>query len=142
MKTSRLLTTLSLLLLGACPDMAAWAGHTDDARQCREEGGEWLVGQGPEAASCSFAKRIAACDAEHGKWQRIGKAGFPACVHQSRDAGKACSDASECQFGCDAGMQKPASSGPVTGKCAANDDHFGCHAWVEHGRIKESVCAD
>ena len=142
MQTLRSLIYGYLFVLCACAAIPAWAEGIDNARQCKEYGGQWLAGQGTESPSCSFAARIAACEAEHGKWQRIGKAGFPACVHQSRDAGKACRDASECQFGCDAGMQRPAASGDVVGKCAANDDHFGCHAWVEHGRIKESVCVD
>ena len=138
MQTLRVLVSLSLLVAG----VSAWALPIDNAGLCKELGDEWLMGQGAESASCSFAKRIAACEAEHGNWRRIGKAGYPACIHTSRDAGKACSDAADCQFGCDAGMQNPATSGQVVGKCSVNDDRFGCHAWVEHGHVKEALCVD
>ncbi len=66
------------------------------------------------------------------------------CVFYYPDAGRSCSDNSQCRGGCFTDtVPQPTQSGPVTGRCAADNRAAGhCRASVENGRAGAMLCAD
>ena len=77
-----------------------------------------LAGCAPtaEPAAPTAASLASACAAKGGKIQPVGKAQIPTCVTPYADAGKACTDKSQCQGACILeGNLEP--QGPVTGQC-------------------------
>jgi hypothetical protein len=84
----------------------------------------------------------AQCKADGGTVQGVGLFATPACVVPFADAGKVCSDGSECL-----GMCKAAPDGVVgqaaTGYCQRDDhDIFGCYDEVEGGIVVGGMCLD
>lgn len=82
------------------------------------------------------------CRTEGGAIRGIGMFGTPACVKPFRDAGKVCSDKSECQ-----GLCKAAESSIVgsrsTGTCQKDThDIYGCYDKVEAGTVVAGICLD
>jgi putative hemolysin len=83
----------------------------------------------------------AACAAKGGAIQPVGKAQIPVCVTPYADAGKACTDKSQCQGACVLeGNLEP--QGPVTGACQKTDRQFGCYAKVVNGKTTGAICVD
>lgn len=79
------------------------------------------------------------CLSHGGTWQRWGLAPEEFCQIPMKDAGKICTDNSECSARkCLADTQANASSG----YCAQYNQVFGCYATVEHGKISQAVCVD
>ncbi len=82
-----------------------------------------------------------ACAAKGGTVKPVGKAQIPTCVTPYADAGKACTDKSQCQGGCILeGNLEP--QGAVTGQCQKTDRQFGCYAKVENGKATAAICVD
>jgi hypothetical protein len=85
------------------------------------------------------------CDRPGQFWARRGLAGERMCVTPYPDAGKACTDKSDCAGRCiaDYGSVKGRTSGsPAVGKCQADDALFGCYAEVVQGRLGARLCVD
>ncbi|MBO9717066.1 MAG: hypothetical protein J7507_09710 [Pseudoxanthomonas sp.] len=84
----------------------------------------------------------AECAARGGTVRSVGMFATPACVIPYPDAGKACSDASECQGVC------MAEAGAVVGDFAIgtcqrdNRDVFGCYHEIEKGVVVGGMCVD
>lgn len=111
------LTAVAVLLLGAC---AAPSGQ-------------------PAAPS---ANNLAAqCAAKGGSIQPVGKAQIPTCVTPYADAGKACTDKSQCQGNCILEGNLEAADN-VTGQCQKTDRQFGCYAKVVNGKSTGAICVD
>ncbi|MGE5502407.1 MAG: hypothetical protein ACM3W4_10830, partial [Ignavibacteriales bacterium] len=85
----------------------------------------------------------AACRARGGSIQAVGMMGLPTCVTPYPDAGRACTDKSDCQGACllEGGDTVP-PAGPVRGHCQRNDALFGCYSRIEQGKIVEAICVD
>ena len=81
------------------------------------------------------------CKAEGGFIRGVGMFGIPACVKPYPDAGKRCSDSSECQ-----GMCKAPDSAVVgsssTGSCQAENNEVGCYSEIETGTVIARMCID
>jgi putative hemolysin len=82
-----------------------------------------------------------ACAAKGGSIRPVGKAQIPVCVTPYADAGKACTDKSQCQGACvlEGNLE---AQGPVTGACQKTDRQFGCYAKVVDGKATATICVD
>lgn len=96
----------------------------------------------PSAANPPSAETLAnACSAKGGTIQPVGKAQIPTCVVPYADAGKACTDKSQCEGHCVLeGNLEP--QGEVTGACQKTNRQFGCYARVVNGKATAAICVD
>ncbi|MET3666316.1 hypothetical protein [Caulobacter sp. 1776] len=94
-----------------------------------------------QPAAPSADNLAAACSAKGGAIQPVGKAQIPTCVTPYADAGKACTDKSQCQGACVLeGNLEP--QGDVSGTCQKTDRQFGCYAKVVNGKATAAICVD
>lgn len=95
------------------------------------------VGGSPQSAE-------AACAAQNGTMQRVGRLQTLQCIVRYADAGKQCTDGSQCEGDCrlPVGGATPASNATVTGVCQADSNNFGCHVSVENGKVGVGLCVD
>ena len=85
------------------------------------------------------AKR--ACKKSGGSWQPVGMRQSMACITKYPDAGKSCTDSSQCKGGCmDVTPHK--HMGTRIGKCREDNNRFGCFSWLEKGEFRGSMCVD
>lgn len=87
------------------------------------------------------------CLADGGTVGIMGLSGNEGCVRPMPDAGKSCTDGSQCKAGCYLDMSKPGFRYPkpgrrVVGTCAATDFPFGCRTAVVDGRAAVGLCVD
>lgn len=86
-----------------------------------------------------------ACAAEGGNYEMAGRLGWMRCTQSFEDAGKVCTDSSDCMGKCltDKEIEFDEETGPkaTTGTCAANDNPFGCYTMVNDG-IPSTICVD
>lgn len=83
------------------------------------------------------------CLAKGGTYSKQGRLQAYRCVTQFSDAGKSCSDSSECQGSClNSDTAIEAGTANVKGTCAVNDSPFGCHQTIEGGVAKGFLCVD
>ena len=98
-----------------------------------------------QGAVASAAERQS-CTAAGGTISRQGLAGYEMCVLPYADAGKVCSDSSECLGQCRAQTlntaQQSEAAQNVTGQCQANNIPFGCHSEIIGGTIQPGLCVD
>lgn len=114
----------ALLLVGAC----APTGETTGA-----SGNEAPV----QSADAS------ACTARGGEMQQVGRMQSWQCVVKYADAGKPCTDASQCEGQCEiAGNSGVAPGAAVTGVCQADSNRFGCRTTVKDGKAEATLCID
>ena len=94
----------------------------------------------PTNSSENLAKE---CIAKGGDYIKQGKLQMHRCVMQFSDAGKSCSDSSDCQGSCvNSELDiEPGKSNQI-GTCAANDSPFGCRQIIEGGVTKATLCVD
>jgi hypothetical protein len=86
-----------------------------------------------------------ACLAKGGEVQPLGRLQYEACVVHFRDAGKRCSSSRQCLGKClyPEGRPQPLNlRRRVVGQCQKTSNPFGCHTYVEHGRLKPGPCVD
>jgi hypothetical protein len=89
-----------------------------------------------------------ACEAGGGKWvvSAIHVQGF--CNNRTHDAGRACSDASECEGTCAANLTLKETiaamneSKIVEGRCSEWRISDGCNAIVREGKVRGMLCVD
>ena len=86
----------------------------------------------------------AACAAKGGHVTQGGLLGFWGCEIPFPDAGKACSDKSDCAGRCYAAdnTDRSAAPGKAKGKCQATNSPFGCHAEIDKGVVEPALCVD
>ncbi len=80
----------------------------------------------------------AACKACNGTFGPQGISGRLGCNCRTRDGGKPCWGASECEAGC---LASPSHHGSP-GQCAASTSRFGCRTWVNDGGSTSRICVD
>lgn len=92
----------------------------------------------------AYVMRWAQCTGEGGTWYPQGMLGFTRCVHPSRDGGNACTDDSQCEYGCLADPRNLTSHGaaPLVGRCKPDDNPFGCSSNLRNGAVVVGICAD
>lgn len=91
----------------------------------------------------------ASCEAAGGTWAAFGISPIEKCVLPASDAGKECSDSSECEGSCIAELSKEdndkVSRGeavPAKGKCTSSKSVFGCFPIVTQGKVDGILCID
>ncbi|CAN5851623.1 hypothetical protein BH11PSE1_BH11PSE1_03070 [soil metagenome] len=86
---------------------------------------------------------VAACAAKGGTVRPVCRMQRPACVIAYADAGKTCSDKSDCQGRCLYTGEAPADpAAPVTGQCQATSDPCGCFTTLVKGHVGPGMCVD
>ena len=101
------------------------------------------------ASSIALASSAAAapttraeCEAAGGKWGRLGLKPQEACNLPTRDAGKPCTDATDCVSACIAPDAAPEGS-RAQGKCFDRELLVGtCLKQVRDGVVGPTLCAD
>lgn len=77
------------------------------------------------------------CLAKGGVWQKWGLAGQEFCQIPALDAGKKCTDGSQCSYGiC------MSENNSLPGACTKFKTNFGCYSKIENGKISSSLCVD
>ena len=85
----------------------------------------------------------ASCKTAGGDWRPICRMQKPACVMTFKDAGKSCTDGSQCEGGkCVAEVTTATPGVASTGKCVTNSDPCGCATLIIDGKTGPSLCAD
>jgi hypothetical protein len=87
---------------------------------------------------------VKACRDRGGKVENVCKLQVPACVTPFPDAGRRCTDNSQCQGKCILDIDhRPESDDEVSGRCEVDDNPCGCKIEVVNGRIgEEGRCVD
>ena len=84
-----------------------------------------------------------ACTARGGQMQQVGRAQTWQCVVKYADAGKRCTDASQCEGQCEiAGNSGIAAGVAAVGVCQADSNRFGCRTTVKDGKAQGTLCID
>jgi hypothetical protein len=104
----------------------------------------------PTKSVIDIPKDQAACEAQGGKWGRIGLAPREECNLPTTDAGKVCSDSSECEGMCVANLSREdydrVTKNRVVidakGKCTPWRIVVGCLAIVTDGKVNGILCID
>lgn len=112
------------MLLSCCLFLGACASGAPDA--------------GPVAGEAPSTR--AECLARGGEWKRPGRLPVERCLLPTTDAGRACTDAAQCQGLCLA-ADGATDGAPASGRCSADTDVFGCRTRVEGGRAV-TLCVD
>lgn len=82
------------------------------------------------------------CEAQGGTVRGVCMFGTPACVVPFSDAGKPCSDSSECEGLCwneDFGLPQ---GSVATGQCSANAQDCKCGVEILAGKVNGGICED
>lgn len=82
------------------------------------------------------------CLAGGGVMKQVGKLQSWKCITPYKDAGKACTDSSQCEGDCQTSVTTQTTNGPVSGMCQADNSRFGCTATVEKGKLGRTLCVD
>ena len=97
------------------------------------------------AATPGDSTDLTNCAARGGVVDTVGRMQRQVCRVPYADAGKACSNKSDCTARCildrEEGDSEPAN-GPVTGKCQQYQTQFGCFTEVDGGQAKATICVD
>ena len=99
------------------------------------------------AGSCASAAPGASptdpkvCAALGGQLQKVCRSQTLACLVPFRDAGKPCTDKSQCQGRCLA-VGRPDMGVAVAGRCETNHGPCGCFTTVVRGKVDGSICVD
>ncbi len=97
--------------------------------------------EAPARVDWQAAQNVEQCSTIGGEWRPICMMGKPACVVTFKDAGKSCSDSSECSGRCI--TKTSAQPGSETrGICTTNSDPCGCFQLVTKGQADYPLCAD
>lgn len=111
----------------------------DFASHCRADA--------PAAAATTPAETgaldSAACQARGGQVRPVCRRQLPRCVIRYADAGKQCTDKSQCQGMCLVDGGRPLETGEVAqGRCQEDDDPCGCKIEVKNGKVAGGRCVD
>lgn len=85
----------------------------------------------------------ASCKTAGGDWRPICRMQKPACVITFKDAGKSCTDGSQCEGGkCAAEVTTATAGSSAAGKCVINSDPCGCTTLIVDGKTTATLCVD
>jgi len=101
-----------------------------------------MAEQAPDAGAPTQTAE-AACAAQNGTLQRVGRMQSVQCVIAYADAGKRCTDGDQCGGDCLADPTAAIPAGQAaTGQCAPTSNRFGCATRVEDGKADATLCID
>ena len=157
MNVVRLIRALGLSVLLA---LLLWAGSTAVSQAAGYwtcSGGAWIAVGNPQhpapLKSCGSQLDIPrtqlACESAGGKWGRAGLFPKPICRMPTRDGGRVCGDAGECEGLCLAALTpaqrdllKKRQKLELLGTCTPVAPVFGCMAIVKAGVVSGLLCKD
>ena len=85
----------------------------------------------------------AACKSRGGEFRPVCRMHKPACVIRYPDAGKRCTDKSQCAGLCIVDSARPLELGEnAKGRCQEDDDPCGCKIEVKNGKVAGGICVD
>ncbi|WAW97574.1 hypothetical protein LGM68_22510 [Xanthomonas citri pv. malvacearum] len=93
--------------------------------------------QPPHTVSADAAE----CTAKGGQLRPVYRMQIPRCIVPYADAGKTCTDDSDCSGDCLATSIVPTGAA-ATGTCQRDSDRFGCRQTVVGGRGQAALCID
>ncbi|MGH7027623.1 hypothetical protein [Brevundimonas sp.] len=83
------------------------------------------------------------CSARGGEMRQVGRMQTWQCVVKYADAGKRCTDASQCEGDCEiAGNSGIAAGARATGVCQVDSNRFGCRTTIKDGKAEVTLCID
>lgn len=83
------------------------------------------------------------CKTVGGDWRPICRMQTLACVITYKDAGKACTDGSQCEGQkCVADVTTATPGATAAGKCVTNSDPCGCTTLITEGKTAGTLCVD
>lgn len=82
------------------------------------------------------------CARQGGSWRPICLMGKPACVVTFADAGRACTDGSQCASKQCIAQTKAAPDAPAAGICTSTSDPCGCKQFIQNGKAGYPLCID
>jgi hypothetical protein len=82
------------------------------------------------------------CVAKGGKIRPVCRAGRLMCVFAYPDAGKACSNNSDCASNKCVATEPGPIGAPAEGKCKVTNDPCGCTTTVKNGKRSATLCVD
>ncbi|RXD61983.1 hypothetical protein, partial [Xanthomonas perforans] len=86
-----------------------------------------------QAPAAQTSADAAACTAKGGQLRPVGRMQIPRCIVPYADAGKTCTDNSDCSGDCLATSIVP-NGAAATGTCQRDSDRFGCRQEVVGGK--------
>jgi len=95
--------------------------------------------------SATTPPNVEECQAKGGKIRNVCRRQWPACVVPYSDAGKRCTDNSQCKGKCLLDTQTDGPSEPgesAEGKCQLDNDPCGCKIEVVNGKVGGGACVD
>lgn len=93
---------------------------------------------GAAAQAPNFAQQ---CERSGGSWTRGGIALFYGCLRPAADAGKSCTDSSQCSHHCNATPgTSPAPGTATSGQCQADNNYAGCQIEIRKGIAQPRYC--
>jgi len=131
-------------------EWGAWRRVLNDFFQSREFEGhcradEAAVADAPPAEDSPRENTAdpAVCKARGGAVRPVCRMHVPRCVVRFSDAGKRCTDKSQCQGLCILDTDREAGLGdPAKGRCQEDDDPCGCKIAVVNGKVAGGACVD
>jgi hypothetical protein len=127
--------------LALCLHAAAAVAQLD-AAGCVESGGTWDTRDARAPKGTCVPDTAEKCGERGGTFRRVCLAGRLQCVMPARDAGKACTDSSQCEHGCVDAGRAPAADGLFIGACRRDNDPCGTFPIISNGKRIGSVVAD
>jgi len=119
--------------------LAACSNNNSDASSIHSPAGVTArVATGDGKITAPIAKTAQSCKAQGGSWQPVCMLGSEYCVLSYADAGKSCTDSSQCQGKC---LVVSAKIQP-TGQCQLNNNPCGCFSSMENGQALPGLCID
>jgi len=85
---------------------------------------------------------VLACLNHGGVIKGVCMSGLPTCVQQYLDAGKKCSDSTQCAGECRVEHDFVKKGLPIMGYCSADNDPCGCFQLVKSGIAQATLCVD
>ena len=95
-----------------------------------------------DAQSQPQSQEATDCAAKGGTLQVFGRMIEPRCIIPYKDAGKVCTDKSECEGQCWATDTKPGPDGMLQGKCQPTNMFYGCNRHLVKGQAMPVLCVD
>ena len=129
----------SVVLLSTVVLLSACGGSSGTKVDKPKEPVKPTVSLGEQARSI---KTEPACIAKGGEWRRMGRIQELSCVLPTSDAGKACTDASQCEVACFVSEPGTEPGAATVGQCNSSTDIFGCHMHVKDGKADGMLCID
>ena len=84
-----------------------------------------------------------ACLQSGGQWVRSGTLFFYGCLRRAPDAGKMCTDSTQCKYNCNAiPGESPLPGQRTTGQCQTTNNYKGCHIELKNGVAKAQHCVN